>query len=319
MTQPKPHIDTTASIYGKFAIMANEHIATNFTQGAPDFDTPEWLIARTNFYMQKGKNQYSPIPGAPALRKAIVQKSKVCYYVDIEIDNVAITAGAQEGLFAAISCYVDKDDEVIIFDPIYDAYAGITKFNQGKSIRLSLLPNGNIDLQAIANAITTKTKIIILNSPHNPMGSVISKEEYQELAKIIKDKDILVIADEVYEHIYAGEKFTSAIEIPELRDKLVILQSLGKTYNLTGWRLGVAIAPADIIKNILAIKQFTAFSAVHPMQLALAEGIIEHPEYYKNLHNLYKKQNKLLRENLKGSKFKLLDWKGSPFQMLDYS
>ncbi|MGQ4002917.1 aminotransferase class I/II-fold pyridoxal phosphate-dependent enzyme [Francisellaceae bacterium CB299] len=319
MTQPKPHIDTTASIYGKFAIMANEHIATNFTQGAPDFDTPEWLIARTNFYMQKGKNQYSPIPGAPALRKAIVQKSKVCYYVDIEIDNVAITAGAQEGLFAAISCYVDKDDEVIIFDPIYDAYAGITKFNQGKSIRLSLLPNGNIDLQAIANAITTKTKIIILNSPHNPMGSVISKEEYQELAKIIKDKDILVIADEVYEHIYAGEKFTSAIEIPELRDKLVILQSLGKTYNLTGWRLGVAIAPADIIKNILAIKQFTAFSAVHPMQLALAEGIIEHPEYYQNLHNLYKKQNKLLRENLKGSKFKLLDWQGSPFQMLDYS
>ena len=110
MTQPKPHIDTTASIYGKFAIMANEHIATNFTQGAPDFDTPEWLIARTNFYMQKGKNQYSPIPVAPALRKAIVQKSKVCYYVDIEIDNVAITAGAQEGLFAAISCYVDKDD-----------------------------------------------------------------------------------------------------------------------------------------------------------------------------------------------------------------
>ncbi|MGQ4006440.1 aminotransferase class I/II-fold pyridoxal phosphate-dependent enzyme [Francisellaceae bacterium CB300] len=319
MIQPKPHIDTTPSIYGKFAIMANEHRATNFTQGAPDFDTPEWLIARTNFYMQKGKNQYSPIPGAPALRNAIVQKSKVCYDVSIEIDNVAITAGAQEGLFAAISCYVDKDDEVIMFDPIYDAYAGITKFNQGKSIRLSLLPNGNIDLQAIANAITAKTKIIILNSPHNPMGRVISKEEYQELAKIIKDKDILVIADEVYEHIYASDKFTSAIEIPELRDKLVILQSLGKTYNLTGWRLGVAIAPADIIKNILAIKQFTAFSAVHPMQLALAEGIIEHPEYYQNLHSLYKKQNKLLRENLKNSKFKLLDWQGSPFQMLDYS
>ncbi len=289
MPKLKSHIDTTPSIYGKFAMMANEHKATNFTQGAPDFDTPEWLIDRTNFYMLKGKNQYSSIPGAPALRKAIVQKTKVCYDVDIELDNIAITAGAQEGLFAAISCYVDKDDEVIMFDPIYDAYAGITKFNQGKSIRLNLLPNGNIDLQAIANAITARTKIIILNSPHNPMGSVISKEEYQELANIIKDKDILVIADEVYEHIYAGEKFTSAIEIPELRDKLVVLQSLGKTYNLTGWRLGVAIAPADIIKNILAIKQFTTFSPVHPMQLALAEGILEHPEYYQNLHNLYKK------------------------------
>ncbi|MFT4694575.1 MAG: methionine aminotransferase [Francisella sp.] len=319
MPKLKSYIETTPSIYGKFAMMANEHKATNFTQGAPDFDTPEWLINRTNFHMQKGKNQYSPIPGAPALRNAIVQKTKDCYDTNIEIDNVAITAGAQEGLFAAISCYVGKGDEVIMFDPIYDAYAGITKFNQGKSIRLNLLPNGNIDLQAIANAITITTKIIILNSPHNPMGSVISKEEYQELTKILKDKDILVIADEVYEHIYAGEKFTSAIEIPELRDKLVVLQSLGKTYNLTGWRLGVAIAPSEIIKNILSIKQFTTFSAVHPMQLSLAEGIIEHSEYYKNLHKLYKKQNQLLRNSLKNSKFKLLDWQGSPFQMLDYS
>ena len=319
MPKLKSHIDTTPSVYGKFAIMANEHKATNFTQGAPDFDTPEWLIDRTNFYMQHSKNQYSPIPGAPALRKAIVEKTKACYGVDVEIDNVTITVGAQEGLFAAISAYVGTGDEVIMFDPIYDAYAGITKLNQGKCVRLELLPNGCIDLQAIANAITTKTKIIILNSPHNPMGSVISKEEYQELARILENKDILVIADEVYEHIYAGEKFTSAIEIPELREKLVVLQSLGKTYNLTGWRLGVAIAPAAIIKDILTIKQFSTFSASHPMQLALADGIVQHPEYYQNLHKLYKKQNLLLRKNLKGSRFKLLDWQGSPFQMLDYS
>jgi methionine aminotransferase len=319
MPKLKSHIDTTPSVYGKFAIMANEHKATNFTQGAPDFDTPEWLIDRTNFYMRQGKNQYSPIPGAPALRKAMIQKTKDCYDVGIEIDNVAITAGAQEGLFATISAYVGSDDEVIMFDPIYDAYAGITKFNQGKCVRLNLLPNGSIDLQAIANAITTKTKIIILNSPHNPMGGVISKEEYQELTTLLKGKDILVIADEVYEHIYAGAKFTSAIEIPELRDKLVVLQSLGKTYNLTGWRLGITIAPPEIIKDILAIKQFATFSAVHPMQLALADGIVQHPEYYQDLHRLYKKQNQLLRDGLKDSRFKLLDWQGSPFQMLDYS
>lgn len=319
MPKIKPQIDISPSVYGKFAMMANEYKAINFTQGAPDFDTPEWLIDRTNFYMKNSKNQYAPIPGAPALRKAIIHKTKECYGVDIELDNVAITVGAQEGLFTTISSYVDKDDEVIMFDPIFDTYAGATRFNHGKCVRLNLLPNGNIDTHAIANAITDKTKIIILNSPHNPMGTVISKQEFQEIARIIKDKDILVISDEVYEHIYADESFVSAIQIPELRDQLIVLQSLGKTYNLTGWRLGVAIAPSNIIKDILAIKQFTTFSAVHPMQLALAEGIIEHPDYHLDLHKTYKKQNALLREGLKNSRFKVLEWQGSPFQVLDYS
>lgn len=319
MIQPKSYINTAPSVYGKFATMAAQHKAINFTQGAPDFDTPEWLINRTNFYMQHGKNQYAPIPGAPALRKAIVTKTKHYYGVNIDFENVTITVGAQEGLFSAISTYIGKDDEVIMFDPIFDTYAGVTNFNQGKCVRLKLLPNSNIDTQAIANAITDKTKIIILNSPHNPMGTVISKAEYQEIAKIVKDKDILIISDEVYEHIYAGDEFISAIQIPELWSKLIVLQSLGKTYNLTGWRQGVVIAPAEIIKNILAVKQFATFSAAHPMQLALAEGILEHPEYYKNLHKLYKKQNNLLRENLKNSRFKILDWQGSPFQVIDYS
>ena len=315
----KSYIDTSPSVYGKFAVMSAEHKAISFTQGAPDFDTPVWLIDRVNFYMQKGSNQYSPIPGTHKLRKAIVEKTKICYDVNIDIDNVIITSGAIEGLFAIITAYVGVGDEVIFFDPAFDAYAGLTNINQGRSIRLNLLPNGNIDLQAIANSITDRTKLIILNSPHNPMGTIISKDEYLELAKIIADKDILIVADEVYEHIYAGESFTSAIEIPELRDKLIVIQSLGKTYNVTGWRMGVAIAPAEIIKYILAVKQFSTFSAAHPFQLALADGILEHPEYYKNLHKLYKKQNTLLRESLKGSKFKLLDWHGSPFQMLDYT
>mgnify|MGYP000159174493 CR=1 FL=1 len=315
----KSNIDTSPSVYGKFAVMSAEHGAISFTQGAPDFDTPEWLIDKANFYMKQGKNQYSPIPGTTQLRKAIIHKTKQCYGVDINLDNITITAGAIEGLFGLISAYIGVGDEVIFFDPAFDAYAGLTNINLGKPVRLNLLPNGNIDLDAIASSITDKTKLIILNSPHNPMGSIISKEEYQELAKIVKDKDILIIADEVYEHIYAGDEFVSAIQIPELRDKLIVIQSLGKTYNLTGWRLGVAIAPADIIKNILAVKQYSTFSACHPMQLALADGIMAHPEYYENLHKLYKKQNTLLRECLKNSNFKLLDWQGSPFQMVDYS
>ncbi|MED7818522.1 MULTISPECIES: aminotransferase class I/II-fold pyridoxal phosphate-dependent enzyme [unclassified Francisella] len=319
MIQPKPYLNTSPSIYGKFGTLAAQYKALNFTQGAPDFDTPEWLIDRTNFHMKKGENKYSPIPGVISLRQAMVHKTKACYDVDITVDNVAITVGAQEGLFTTISAYLDKGDEIIMFDPVFDAYEGITNFNQGKCIRLKLLSNGNIDVQAIANAITDKTKIILLNSPHNPMGTIISKHEYQEIAKIVKDKNILVISDEVYEHIYSGDSFTSAIQIPELRDKLVVLQSFGKTFNLTGWRQGSMIAPADIIKSVLAIKQFSTFSACTPMQLALAEGIMEHPEFYENLHKIYKKQNNLLRENLKGSRFKLLEWQGSPFQVLDYS
>ncbi|RUS69670.1 hypothetical protein EGW08_022575, partial [Elysia chlorotica] len=270
MPKLKSNIDTSPSVYGKYAVMAAKHKAVNFTQGAPDFDTPQWLIDSTNYYMNNNKNQYSPIPGTAALRNAIVSKTKNCYKIEIETDNVAITAGAIEGLFSIITAYIDKGDEVIMFDPVFDAYVGITNINQGKCIRLNFSPNGRIDTQAIANAITDKTKLIILNSPHNPMGTTISKSEYIEIAKITKDKDILIISDEVYEHIYAGDNFISAIEIAELRNKTIILQSLGKTYNLTGWRLGVAIAPAEIIKNLLAVKQFATFSAVHPMQLALA-------------------------------------------------
>ncbi|MED7788476.1 aminotransferase class I/II-fold pyridoxal phosphate-dependent enzyme [Francisella sp. 19X1-34] len=319
MIQPKPHITTPPSIYGVFGALAAEYKCVNLAVGFSDFDTPEWLIDRTNYYMKKGENKYSPIPGVIALRRAVVQKTKTCYDIDISIDNIAITAGAQEGLFTSISAYLDKNDEVIMFDPVFDAYVGITNFNQGKCVRLKLLPNGNIDIQAIANAITNKTKIILLNSPHNPMGTIISRQEYQEIANIVKDKDILIISDEVYEHIYAGDSFTSALQIPELRDKLIVLQSFGKTYNLTGWRQGSMIAPENIIKNILAVKQFSTYSACTPMQLALAEGILEHPEFYKNLHKLYKKQNSLLKNKLKGSKFKLIEWQGSPFQVLDYS
>jgi methionine aminotransferase len=319
MPKIKPHINTTPSIYGKYAVMSAKHNAISFTQGAPDFDTPEWLIDRTNFYMNNSKNQYSPIIGTTQLRTAMQTKTKLCYDVDVSLDNIAITAGAIEGLFSVITAYIDAGDEVIMFDPIFDAYAGITNTNKGRCVRLNLLDNGSINLHAIEESITSKTKMIILNSPHNPMGSIITKEEYQSIAKIIKGKDILVVSDEVYEHIYAGERFTSAIEIHELRDNLVVLQSLGKTYNVTGWRLGVAIAPANIIKAMLAVKQFSTFSAVHPMQLALADGILAHPEYYQNLNLQYKQQNKLLREHLKNSRFKLLDWHGSPFQMLDYT
>ncbi|APC97985.1 aminotransferase class I/II-fold pyridoxal phosphate-dependent enzyme [Francisella frigiditurris] len=318
MIKAKPYLDTTPFVYGKMATMAAQHNAVSFTQGAPDFDTPEWFIDKTTYYMKKGFNQYAPIPGAPKLRQAIKEKVKICYDTNVDVDNIIITSGAGEAIYAVLTSYIEKGDEVIFFDPTYDPYNSVTLMNQGIPVRLKLQESGKIDVKAIANAITDKTKVIILNSPHNPMGTVISKEEYQEIAKIIKGKDILLFADEVYEHIYAGDEFTSALEIPELRDQLVVFQSLGKTFNLTGWRIGICIAPKAVIEYIIVVKQVSSFSPSHPMQLALADGIVEHPEYYLNLNKIYKKQNALLREKLKNSQFKLLAWEGSPFQILDY-
>ncbi len=320
MIQAKSYLDTSPSIFGYMSALAKEHNAINLTQGAPDFKTPEWLIERFNYYAQKGFNQYSPIPGAIELKKAIAHQVLRNYDVSLDSDdNIMITCGAVEGIFSVLMAYVQKNEEVIYFDPAFDAYPCIVNMIQGVSRRLDLKDNGQIDITAIANAINDKTRVIILNSPHNPMGSVISKEEYQEIAQLVQGKDILVLSDEVYEYIYQGEHFTSALEVEELKDQLVVVQSLGKTYNTTGWRVGTCIAPKTILPHLLAVKQFTSFCAPNPIQLAFADGINQHPEYEKDLPKLYQQQRTKFVNTLKDSHFKVLPWQGSPFQMLDYT
>ena len=315
----KPIISNKPSIFGYMATFAKKHGAVNMTQGAPDFKTPDWIVDRLHFYSQKGFNQYSPIQGMPQLRKACASKIKACYDVDVNADTeIMISCGAVESIFAVLMAYVGKGDEVIYFDPAFDAYPNIVNAVEGISRRLPLNNDGTINLDALAEAISGKTKLIILNSPHNPVGSVISKAEYETVAKLIADKNILLLSDEVYEHIYAGKKFTSALEIPALRKQLIVVQSLGKTYNLTGWRMGVCIAPADILPFLQGVKQFTTFSAPTPMQLALADGINDHPEYWQQLPNMYQSQHQKLITVLKNSRFKIFPWEGSPFQLLDY-
>ena len=298
MIKAKPYLDTNPSVYGKMSVMSAEYKAINFSQGVAEFDTPKWLLEKANYYINNGYNQYAPIPGSAKLRQAIIEKIKICYDVEIAFENISITNGAIEGLSAVITAYIDQGDEVIVFDPIFDAYVPLVQLNRGTPIRLNLQSNGALDTQALADAISDKTKMIIINSPQNPLGSVVSREEYKEIAKLIRGKNIILVADEVYEHIYAGESFTSTLQIPELKNQLVVLQSLGKTYNVTGWRIGVCIAPEDITKNVLAVKQFATFSPSNPMQLALADVIIQYPEYYLELHKIYKKQNSKLDDGL---------------------
>ena len=317
----KSYVYSTApSIYGYMSNLSKKYNAVNMSQGAPDFNTPEWLIEYLHYYTKKGCNQYSPISGTKELRNACAQKIYRNYNVKINPENeIMISCGASEGIFSAIMAFIRTGDEVIFFDPAFDVFSNTVANLNGISKRLTLHSDGRIDIDAIAQTITPKTKMIILNSPHNPIGSVISKEEYNEISNLIKGKDIILLCDEVYEHIYAADEFTSALQIPSLKEQLIVIQSLGKTYNITGWRLGVCIAPHNILTHLNAIHQFTTFSAPTPMQLALADGINHYPNYCNQITKLYRKQHETLIHILKNSRFKIYPWAGSPFQLLGYS
>lgn len=315
----KSYVYSTApSIYGEMSSLAQKHNAVNMTQGAPDFETPSWLIEYLNYYSTSGYNKYSPIPGTIELRKACSYKIYDNYNVKYNPENeIMISCGASEAIFSAVMAFIRSGDEVIFFDPAFDIFSNSVQNVQGVSKRLKL-KNGRIDLAQLEETITPKTKMIILNSPHNPVGSIISKDEYLHIAQIIRNKNILLVCDEVYEHMHCSKSFTSAMQIESLRKNLIVIQSLGKTYNITGWRIGVCIGPEEILLHLNAVRQFLAYSAPTPMQLALAEGIMNHPEYYRNISKLYQKQHHTLISILKNSRFKIFPWAGSPFQLLGY-
>jgi methionine aminotransferase len=320
MIQPHLKISQETSIYAKMSQISAQYNALDMAQGVANFPVPEWLIDRLYYHAKLGKNAYSPIPGTPQLRTATAAKIQQAYDVKIDgMNQVLITCGASEAIFATIMAYTAPGDEVIFFDPAFDVYPESVKAANGVSKRLKLLANGHIDLNTIQNAITDKTKIILLNSPHNPMGTIITKEEYQELANIIKDKDILLLSDEVYEHMTAKDTFTTALQIPELREQLVVFQSFGKTYNLTGWRMGACIGPEQILKPIQSLKQNMSFSAPTPMQLSIADGINDHPEFWQSQPKLYQEKYKLFTNYFNNPKLKLQYWEGSPFLIFDYT
>ncbi|MDC0534431.1 aminotransferase class I/II-fold pyridoxal phosphate-dependent enzyme [Francisellaceae bacterium] len=320
MIQPHLKISQETSIYAKMSQISAQYNALDMAQGVANFPVPEWLIDRLYYHAKSGKNAYSPIPGTPQLRTATATKIQQAYNVKIDgLNQVLITCGASEAIFATIMAYTAPGDEVIFFDPAFDVYPESVKAANGVSKRLQLLANGHIDLNAIQKTISDKTKIILLNSPHNPMGSIITKEEYQELARIIKGKDILVLSDEVYEHMTAEDTFTSALQIPELKKQLVVFQSFGKTYNLTGWRMGACIGPEQILKPIQSLKQNMSFSAPTPMQLSIADGINNHPDFWQSQPKIYQEKYKLFTNNFNNPKLKVQNWEGSPFLILDYT
>jgi len=312
---------TGTSIFAVMSGLANEHKAVNLSQGFPDFPISSELIELVNYYMLKGYNQYAPMPGVESLRKALSQMFKKNHGASYDINKeITITAGATQAIFTAISAFVSKDDEVIIFEPAYDCYAPSVTVNGGlvKYAQLQY-PDYNINWDELPRMISSNTKMIIINSPHNPTGSIISEEDMLKLERLIKGRDIIVISDEVYEHlIFDGYQHQSAARFPELASKSIVAGSFGKTFHTTGWKTGFVLAPEKIMAEFRKVHQFVVFAVNTPIQYAVAE-YLKNPDNYTSLSGFYQKKRDYFLSTIADSKFKPLTNHGTYFQLLDYS
>lgn len=311
---------TGTTIFSVMTAMANEYQAINLAQGFPDFDCPPDLIKAVNHYMKKGANQYAPMPGVKILRDKLSEKVSAIYSAEYDPDTeITIVPGATLGLFSAISAVVKEGDEVIVIEPAYDSYVPAILLNGGKPVFSKLkFPHYQLDWQEIKKLINFKTRAIIINTPHNPSGSILTAQDMGQLEKLTEDTDIVIISDEVYEHIlFDGLEHQSVSRFPKLASRSFIIGSFGKTYHNTGWKLGYVLAPEALTNELRKIYQYVAFTANTPIQYALAD-FLENKEHYLTLPKFYQEKRDLFRGLLKGSRFKLLPCQGSYFQLLNF-
>lgn len=314
-----PNVGTT--IFTVMSGLAREYQAINLSQGFPDFDCHPYLLERSNYYLNHGFNQYAPMPGMLALRERVAELMQNCYGATYHPDTeITITAGATQGIYTALAAFVRTGDEVIIFDPSYDCYAPSIETNGGKAIRCVLeSPLFKPDWKAVEKAITERTKAIIINSPHNPSGTVLNEQDLLTLEKLVSGKSILVISDEVYEHmVFDGGQHQSVARFKSLAAQSIIVSSFGKTVHTTGWKIGYVAAPKDIMTEFRKVHQFLVFCVNHPLQLALADFLAP-PENYLELKNFYQQKRDYFLKLTQGSRFKPLQSSGTYFQLLDYS
>lgn len=314
-----PGIET--SIFAVMSGLANQYNAINLSQGFPDFPVSEQLIQLIHQKMKGGLNQYAPMTGVPVLREQIVKKAAKLYGVDYDKEaEVTVTAGATQALFTAISAFVREEDEVIIFEPAYDSYAPAVRLNGGvvKYAKLRL-PDYHINWQEVARMITHRTKMILINSPHNPTGSVLSMEDMIQLQRITKNTDIIILSDEVYEHIiFEDIQHQSVCAYPDLAERSIVVGSFGKTFHATGWKMGYVLAPENLMREFRKAHQFNVFSVNTPIQHALAAYMTD-PENYLHLGAFYQQKRDFFVERIQESRFKLIPSFGTYFQSLDYS
>ena len=308
-----PSVGTT--IFTVMSGLAAQHNAINLGQGFPDFQMNEELIALVNEAMKNGYNQYSPMPGWLPLREAIAEKVNYLYRADINPDTeITITPGGTYAIYSAFTAILQPGDEVIVFEPAYDSYIPNIEVNGAKAIAISLVyPDYHIDWNAVKNAITPKTKAILINSPQNPTGSVISENDIAELRKIVEGTNIFIISDEVYEHlIYDGIPHQSILRYPDLLQRTFVCFSFGKVYNCTGWKLGYCIAPAELTKEFRKVHQFNCFSCFTPTQVALA-GFLKNRDAYLSLAGFMQEKRDYFIRLMQQTKFTLQPSYGSYF------
>jgi methionine aminotransferase len=315
-----PKVGTT--IFSVMSRLAQEHQAVNLGQGFPDFEPPQPLRAALSRAMDSGCNQYAPLHGIRALREQIAHKTLELYgrKLDVETD-ITVTSGATEAIFAAIAAVVRAGEEVIVFDPAYDCYEPAIELQGARAVHIPLsVPSFAVDWQRVREAITPRTRMILINSPHNPSGAILSATDLDELAAVVRNTDIVVLADEVYEHIvYAPARHESVLRHAELAERSIVVSSFGKTYHCTGWKVGYAVAPAPLAAEFRKVHQYLTFCTFHPAQVAFAEFMQAHPEHHLELPAFYQAKRDRYRALLAPSKFKLLEVPAGYFQLVDYS
>jgi len=313
--------DWGTSIFTIMSRMANEHHAINLAQGFPDFNCDDELLKLVHHFQKKGFNQYAPMHGVLPLREAISKKINKLYNRNYDVESeITVTAGATQALYTAITAVVKKGDEVIVFEPAYDSYVPDIISSGGVPVFIPLNVNDysyNWDL--VQKKITDKTNAIVLNSPHNPTGSLISKNDIRELERLTKGTDILIISDEVYEHITFDKKqHISLSTSDELSRRTFVISSFGKTYHTTGWKMGYCAAPENLTKEFRKMHQFIVFSANTPIQYAYSE-FMKKEEKFLSLGKFYERKRNIFLNEIRNTKFKIKPCSGTYFQLLDYS
>lgn len=313
-----PRVGTT--IFSTMSKLAMEHNAINLSQGFPDFECPQALVTAVNTAMKEGNNQYAPMPGVMRLREMIAEKTEELYGAKYNPETeITVTAGATQAIYTAIAATIREGDEVIIFEPAYDCYEPAIELNGGKTIYLQLqAPDYTINWNEVKKRVNHHTRMIIINSPHNPCGSILTVEDMKTLEKITKNTEIIILADEVYEHIiFDGHRHESMAKYPNLASRSFIISSFGKTFHTTGWKVGYCLAPKELMTEFRKVHQFNVFCVNTPMQYGIAE-FLKNKSHYNDLGPFYQAKRDTFNKLLEGSRFSFVASPGTYFQLLSY-
>lgn len=313
-----PHVGTT--IFTTINQVAQKHQAINLAQGFPGYSPDKKLTEAVSRALTGKNNQYAPMPGKYSLRETLCEKMEDLYGATYHPESeITITAGATQAIFTAISAFVKPDDEVIVFKPAYDCYEPTIELNGGKPVLIEMkAPKYRIDWKEVEEKITHKTKMIIINTPHNPTGTVLEKSDVEQLQKLVENTNIIILSDEVYEHIiYDDKKHQSVARFPKLTERSFIIYSFGKTFHVTGWKMGYCLAPENLMKEFKKVHQFNVFCVNHPMQVGLNE-YLQNPAHYLQLPNFFQQKRDFFLNAIQDSKFEFIPAQGTYFQTVSY-